>query len=66
MYEESDFRKAYYIRGVLDYVCAEYDEPLPNYLTDEMLSFLIECYGSRMCFPNAAGKFCEMFREVSK
>jgi hypothetical protein len=66
-HDPETLRRTYYVQGVLEYVSAEYDElPLPDHLSDEMMFYILECYESMVCYPNAAGKFCELFREATK
>lgn len=58
-----DIRKACYFKGVLDYVYQEYDlDDMPDHITDEMNDYLEKCFESMMCYPNAAGEFCEIFK----
>lgn len=66
-YSPEEMRKAWYFQGVLEYVAAEYDvDNMPEYLSEEMNDYLEECYSSLRCYPNAAGKFYEMFRNTSE
>lgn len=58
-----DIRKASYLQGLFYYIDIEYEaDELPRQLNREMCDYLNECYESMICFPNAAGKFVELFR----
>lgn len=62
MEHDVDTRKVYYISGVLDYLAQEYEtEKLPGFVTKEMFDYLNNCYQNLTCYPNAAGKFYELF-----
>lgn len=65
--EQHQLRKAYYFEGVLEYIACEYDsDGLPDRITDEVQTYLEECFAALVCYPNAAGKFCELFRTTSE
>lgn len=56
--------QALYAKAVLDYVYSEYETDWDNGLfqiTPEMADYLKECHSTLMCYPNAAGKFVELF-----
>ena len=56
-------RRAYYIEALLQYIKMEYYlEPLPEEMTLEMISYLSECFDNLTCYPNAAGKFFELYK----
>ena len=62
-----ELRKAYYFQGVLEYVGTEYEtDGLPDHITEEIAEYLEECFASLVCYPNAAGRLCELFRNTSE
>jgi len=62
-----DIRKAWYFQGIFEYINSEYQhDGLPLQLNREMCDYLNDCYENLICYPNAAGKFVEMFRIVEK
>jgi hypothetical protein len=40
----------------------EYFENLPEALSQEMVDYLNSCFDNMTCYPNAAGKFCELYK----
>ena len=64
---EIELHRAFYIQAVIDYTREEYDlETMPEVLSQEMIDYLNQCYETLMCYPNAAGKFIELFRNVEQ
>lgn len=65
MYTPEQIKRAYYFQGVLEYLFQEYETDYHDQgempLTHEMSEYLNECYSTLMCYPNAAGKFVELF-----
>jgi hypothetical protein len=51
-----------YIEALMDYIKMEYSENLPETLSDEMVQYFKECFNKMTCYPNAAGRFCELYK----
>jgi hypothetical protein len=51
-----------YIDALLQYIKMEYFENLPEALSQEMVDYLNECFDNLTCYPNAAGRFCELYK----
>ena len=51
-----------YIEALMDYIKMEYSENLPETLSDEMVQYFKECFNNMTCYPNAAGRFCELYK----
>lgn len=65
MYTPEQVKKAWYFQGVMEYVFQEYETDYHNQgempITPEMMEYLDNCFSTLMCYPNAAGKFVELF-----
>lgn len=62
---QNNLGQALYVKGVLDYVYAEYDTDWDEgnfQVTQEMIDYLKECHSVLRCYPNAAGGFVELFK----
>ena len=46
----------------MDYIKMEYSENLPETLNDEMIEYFNECFNNMICYPNAAGRFCQLYK----
>jgi hypothetical protein len=67
-YTPEQIKRAYYFQGVLEYVILEYETGYGDQgempLTEEMAEYLDECFHNLMCYPNAAGRFVELFMKI--
>lgn len=58
----ADHLRNCYIDALMDYIKMEYSENLPETLNDEMIEYFNECFNNMTCYPNAAGRFCQLYK----
>jgi hypothetical protein len=52
-----------YIDALMQYIKMEYFEDLPDTLSQEMVDYMNGCFDNLTCYPNASGRFCELFQD---